>query len=288
MAISEKGEIVFSGVTPHPPILVPEIGREEIEKCLKSRNGLQIFSQKLRDAHPEVLVLITPHGPVFQDAVSVYTSLQYSGNFKQFGASSVKLAAKGYPSLGMRILEEAASKSISAAELNETTYKKWEVPPYLDHASMVPLYYFREAGLDLPMVLISIGFLPYPTLFEFGVCVQKAVEKEGKRAAVIASGDLSHRLIPAAPYGYEPLGKEFDKKILELLEVHDAAGILKMDPLFIEKIGECGFRPILIMLGATQGLNLQKEVVSYEGPFGVGYGVVTYQTLEKKIEAGHG
>ncbi|MCL5056385.1 MAG: AmmeMemoRadiSam system protein B [Firmicutes bacterium] len=284
----DKGEVVFSGVTPHPPILIPDIGREELEKCSKSRRGLQILSRKLEEAHPEILVLITPHGPVFQDALSVYTSQRYSGNFGEFGASSLKLTVKGYPSLGSRILQEGKSKGIPLIELNEMTFKKWGVSPYLDHAAMVPLYYFQEAGLNVPLVLISIGFLPYQTLFEFGVCVRKAIEEEGKRVAVIASGDLSHRLIPTAPYGYEPLGKEFDQKMMDMLAVHDSEGILKLDKDFIEKIGECGYRPILIMLGATQGLALQREVISYEGPFGVGYGVVTYQTIKKEMEAHYG
>jgi aromatic ring-opening dioxygenase LigB subunit len=268
--------IVFSGLSPHPPILVPEIGGNEIEKCMKSRQGLQAFSKKLVEANPELLILITPHGPTFYDALSVYTLPSYFGNFRQFGAPHVKIEAKGAPETGIQIIKKAKEKKIPVLELNEAAFKKYSIPSSLDHATMVPLYYFQEAGLNIPMVLISIGFLPYPELFEFGKCIPEALAEEKKRIAVVASGDLSHRLIPTAPAGYDPIGKEFDRTMIELLKAQDAQSILKLDADLIERAGECGFRPILIMLGAIQNLKLQSEVISYEGPFGVGYGVVVY------------
>ena len=50
--------------------------------------------------------------------------------------------------------------------------------------------------------------------------------------------------------------------------------ILNMGEELVEEAGECGFRSIIILLGALSNLqqttyNLQ--LLSYEGPFGVGY-----------------
>lgn len=274
------GTIVFSGLSPHPPILVPEIGRDEIHKCMKSRLGLQAFSKKMAEAKPEVLVLITPHGPVFYDALSLYTVQSYRGDFERFGAPQIKIAAKGYPPLGQRIVKLAHDQGIPVLEISEKMFARYRIAETLDHATMVPLYYFREAGLDLPLVLISMGLLPYRQLYLFGSCIREAILEEKRRVAVIASGDLSHRLIPQAPAGYDPIGKEFDQKVIDLLRERDAEGLLRLDEDLIERAGECGFRPILIMLGAIEKLETKREVISYEGPFGVGYGVVAYAQRE--------
>src|SRR5207249_4908329 len=43
-----------------------------------------------------------------------------------------------------------------------------------------------------------------------------------------------------------------------------------------EEAGECGLRPLAILLGAGRAANLNSQVLSYEGPFGVGYPVVAF------------
>ncbi len=276
--------IVFSGLSPHPPILVPEIGKDEIQKCIKSRLGLQEFSKKLRDSKPEILVLITPHGPVFHDAISIYTVPSYHGDFGQFGCPEVAIEAKGYPELALQIHDCARAKGIPIVNLSQKSFAQYGIPSSLDHATMVPLYYFNEAGLHVPLVLISMGLLPFRQLFDFGSCIRSAIENQKSRVAVVASGDLSHRLIPGSVAGYDPIGKEFDQRMIDLLKNQDAEGIMKLDQDFIERAGECGFRPILMMLGATHHLKNQSEVISYEGPFGVGYGVVAYSPARNGAE----
>ena len=53
-------------------------------------------------------------------------------------------------------------------------------------------------------------------------------------------------------------------------------GALYYDEDFVEAAGECGYRSILILLGALDSLDLKPEILSYEGPFGVGYLVANY------------
>ena len=44
----------------------------------------------------------------------------------------------------------------------------------------------------------------------------------------------------------------------------------------MEEAAECGYRSILMLLGVFEGLEIETEVLSYEGPFGVGYAVATF------------
>lgn len=91
--------------------------------------------------------------------------------------------------------------------------------------------------------------------------------------AWIASGDMSHVLTPDGPYGFNPAGPKFDQKFIELFKKKDIEGILSFDPQFIENAGVCGLWSFCLLFGLLDGLktNWKPEVLSYEGPFGVGY-----------------
>jgi len=156
----------------------------------------------------------------------------------------------------------------------------------MDHGLMVPLYFLKKAGVDLPLVPVSITFLSLEEHYAFGKAIAEAARKLGRKIAVVASGDLSHRLMRGAPAGYDPRGREFDARVKELVENADVRGFLDLDLEFIERAGECGLRPIVILLGAFDGYNFKPEVLSYEGPFGVGYMVTTVEPEGKSGETG--
>jgi aromatic ring-opening dioxygenase LigB subunit len=101
--------------------------------------------------------------------------------------------------------------------------------------------------------------------------------KPDKKYALIASGDLSHCLKEDGPYGYSPDGPKFDKYLINYLKKKDIKNILNLDEMFPEA-GECGLRPFSFLLGLLEasGLNWQIKVLSYEGPFGVGYLVARF------------
>lgn len=142
----------------------------------------------------------------------------------------------------------------------------------LDHGIMVPLYYLEKAGFkDGCIVAITFAMLPFKDLYRFGEAIKKAVEALGRRVAVIASGDLSHRLTRDAPAGYNPLGKEYDRQIVENVKEYNTTKLLEMDENLVSVAGECGIRSIIILLGILSDCKIAPQILSYEGPFGVGY-----------------
>ena len=58
-------------------------------------------------------------------------------------------------------------------------------------------------------------FDDYDSMTRLGDIVIKAAKTLGRRIAVIASGDLSHRLLQGSPNGYTPNGAVFDKLVME-------------------------------------------------------------------------
>lgn len=94
-----------------------------------------------------------------------------------------------------------------------------------------------------------------------------------KRAyALIASGDLSHVLTANGPYGYHPDGPKFDQALIKLLKETKVPEILKLDDKF-PQAADCGLRSFAFCLGLLEGIKaeIKPKILSYEGPFGVGY-----------------
>lgn len=268
--------IVFAGLTPHPPILIPEIGREDRDQVILTDQALRKFSAHLFHTNPDLLITISPHGPVFSDIITILDKSELRGNFGQFGAPQVSFHEKIDQEFAGEIQSVAQEYGVMVGLLGEKECRQYRINCELDHGVMVPLYYFREFGLKCPLVPITMGMLPYEELYQFGSVLQKVSDQLGKRVAVIASGDLSHRLTPQAPAGYNPHGKEFDQFLIKTLKTYHIENLFSVDNKLVEKAGECGLRPIFMMLGALDGLEVHSEVISYEGPFGVGYGVATF------------
>jgi len=259
------GEIVFGSIMPHPPILVPDIGRGQIKEAARSKKALESISRRIKGKNFDTLIVITPHGEVGRASVPVYIGHVFEGSFSAFGMAKPIFNFKGDPELGLSIVKD----SELASSCPETL---------LDHGLLVPLYYPQAAGVKNAILPIGIGFMPLPKLFEFGKSLAETVKKSNKKVAIIASADMSHRLTPDAPAGYSPRGKVFDEKLVKLVENYDVKGILEFDPALAEEAGQDALWSISILLGALDGLKIKPEVISYEGPFGVGYMVAAFET----------
>lgn len=278
--------IIASYLMPHPPIMIEEIGGDETEKILRTVEAACFVGMEIGHFSPDSIVLISPHGPVFQDAIFIY-DFPLKGDFAAFGAPHVKLEFEQDEELKKEIIKRANEKNVPTVKSTEIPLKKYGVKEELDHGAMVPLYFVSKYAKNFKLVIMSFGLLPYEDLYKFGTAIKEAAEITGKKVVVIASGDLSHRLTPDAPAGYSPKGKIFDEKLVKCLENFDIEELYSMENSLIEKAGECGLRSIWIMMGSLDGIRVESKVLSYEGPFGVGYCVARFLPLgegEGKLE----
>jgi len=200
--------IVFACFSPHPPLLLPNVGSEEDrQKVKKTIESLEGLGKKLRDINPDLIIISSPH-----------------------------------PDWGFNVPLFFLAKDF-----------KGEIKTYL-------------TGLESPEFHFSEGKKVYQSI------------KNNKKYALIASGDLSHCLKKDGPYGFHPSGPKFDKALIEALKKKDIETILKLDNLYPEA-GECGLRSFCFLLGILEEskIDYQPEILSYEGPFGVGYLVANFK-----------
>lgn len=274
--------LVGCAFMPHPPLMIPEVGKEELEQIRETVEAAVQVSEMLKEANPQTVVIITPHGPVFEDAVTVSIHPRLRGSMAQFDAPDVTLGFETDNLLIKHIIRNSQRLGINLTELTDAVAKNYRISLQIDHGAFVPLYYLAKAGFKGQIVHLSIGMLAYEEMYTFGKAVQAAISHMDKRVAVIASGDLSHRLTPDAPAGYSPKGAEFDRQLVTALENADVKALLNMDENLIEEAGQCGLRPAFFLMGVMGGLDAQRVVSSYEGPLGVGYAVVAYKIKGKK------
>jgi AmmeMemoRadiSam system protein A len=173
------------------------------------------------------------------------------------------------------IKKQAADLDLHVLELTEDVERQHGLTLSLDHGVTVPLFFLDEVGVQKPLVHVAMSMAPPEQLYLFGLAVRRASDVLGRNVALLASGDLSHCLTTDAPGGYNKRGEEFDLELKRLLESADIEGIVGMEQTLVRDAGECGYRSIVMMLGALDGYNVRSRVLSYEAPFGVGYLVAT-------------
>lgn len=268
------GKILSFYTMPHPPIIIPQVGRGEEEKIKETSEACYKVAEEIASIKPDTIIIVTPHGPMFSDAVAVSCESSISGNLSRFGAREIELNLDIDLDLTEKIIEYGNKEGILTAEVTKDFAKQYEVNYELDHGAMIPLYFINQKFSNYRIVHITYGMLPKMQLYRFGMSIKKAVEDINTNAVFIASGDLSHRLTDDGPYEYSPYGEKFDNEIVSLLKKGDVSGIFNMNPTIIEKAGECGLRSFYIMLGAMNGYDIRGNLLSYEGTFGVGYCVM--------------
>ncbi len=252
--------ICFAAIAPHPPIIIPGIGRGEGLKIVqKTILAMERLRQDLEKLKPDTIIIISPHAPPKFDSFGINSSEKLKGDLLDFGLAK-KFEFSNDLEIAGKIRDSAPDEKISAHFYESA----------LDHGALVPLYYLTK-NIKPKIVHLSFSFLDFSAHFQYGKMIGNILRDDSKKIAAIASGDLSHRLISGAPAGYSARGKEFDRTIIEHLKNRKIEKILALDKTFVEEAGECGLRSVIILLGILSGQKYNFNLLNYEGPFGVGY-----------------
>ncbi|MBI2444424.1 MAG: MEMO1 family protein [Candidatus Magasanikbacteria bacterium] len=254
--------LAFAAITPHPPLLLPTIGANQADKLTATRNALARLEEELYLAKPNLLIIISPHGNLLEDAFTVNAAPELETDLRDFGDLTTRLTFKGTADLPHRIRGAAKAEGIPTVLISERR---------LDYGAGVPLYFLTPHLSGITIIPLGFSRLDYKTHFTFGTLLKETIMKSNKRVALIASADLSHALSSEAPAGFAAAGSTFDATVQECLATGNTTALLQLDPAAVQPAAECGLRSILILLGALRHVNYTYEAYAYEAPFGVGY-----------------
>lgn len=288
--------ILAAYVVPHPPLIIPSVGRGEEKGIQKTIDSYREIARRVCFLQPEVLVISSPHAPLYRDGFHVTTDQMLEGSMKAFRAPKTRVNVEMDTSLADAIIANAKAHGIATAP---STWRDHD----MDHATFIPLYFIQLAyaearqAAQFKVVRVGLSGLSFETHRAFGQEIAHAVDDANKRCVFIASGDLSHKLKKGGPYGYADEGPKLDRQLCETFKSGNLNELFSLSAGFCNEAAECGVRSFQIMAGAlgyrsSSDEPSQKEdpraysseLLSYEGPFGVGYAVAAFE----KKDTGNG
>ena len=264
--------VIGAFILPHPPIIIPSVGKGEEQKIRKTTAAYERAAREIAELGPDTVVVLSPHAVLYADYLHIAPGEKAAGDFSDFGSGDPPLEFSCDTEFVAALSDEAAKLKIPAGTLGDKARP-------VDHGALVPLYFIRRHTGSFRLVRCSVSGLPALAHYRYGQCIARTASMLGRKVALVASGDLSHRLKEDGPYGFAKEGPEFDRQVTQAMRDADFLRFLTFDPDFCEAAGECGLPSFQILAGAFDGLKVEPEFLSYEGPFGVGYAVCGYRPL---------
>ncbi len=267
--------VVAGALIAHPPILLPEVGGTASAQVAATVAAIRRLDATLAAQPADLVIVCSPHSPAAAVALPLRAGSHAVGDLSRFHAPQVRLSLD---------LDMAAARRLFDAATAAGFRMTWAEDEPLDHGVVVPLHFLERTRAHKPFVLLGLAGWSLDAFVRFGRWLHRHLQD--RSAIFIASGDLSHRLIPGAPAGYRPEGELFDGLVIDALAHNRWEEIERLDPVFVDEAGECGLRPLAILLGAAQAAGTASTVLHYEGPFGVGYPVVQFAPASPGQSAG--
>ncbi|OUP08873.1 AmmeMemoRadiSam system protein A [Collinsella sp. An2] len=276
--------IVASFAVPHPPLIIPAVGHGREQGISHTIDAYREVGRHIAALKPDTIVISSPHTEMYLDYIHIAGGAQASGTFARFGAAHDGTRVRYDEEFVQELCRVARAAGLPAGTQGERD-------PQLDWGVLVPLHFvmqgYRETGttiertaglptLPCPVVRMGLSGLSPADHYRMGKLVQQTAEELGRDVVYIASGDLSHKLKDDGPYGYSPDGPVFDELICNVFRDGSFLDLLTADPGMCERAAECGLRSFQIMAGALDRTPVRSELLSHEGPFGVGYGIAAF------------
>ena len=271
--------IVIAAAVPHPPLVVPGVGHGREREVQSTVDAYREVARRIAALGPDTVVVSSPHTAMYLDYLHIAPGPGARGTFAQFGDAADGSGVTYDEELVAELCRLAREEGLPAGTAGERGRE-------LDWGVLVPLHFIQDAYAELradhrepaPYRVVRMGISGLSPLqhYRLGQLVARAAERLGRRMAYVASGDLSHKLAKDGPYGFAPEGPVFDELACRALGSGAFLELLTADPSLCERAAECGLRSFQIMAGALDRTPVTAELLSYEGPFGVGYGVACF------------
>ncbi len=277
---AQNAGVTFAALLPHAPVLIPKIAGHRGKTAGATVEAMKQVAERLVLARPDTIAVISPHSPRKRRTFGVWGGDRLRGDFAGFGFPEVAIDLPNDTQLADEIRNLVGEAGLGIRE----------IPPWpLDHGAMVPLWHVVNAGWTGPVVVLGLCGADEPEMTQLGEALGRAAGRVGRRIGVVASGDMSHRLAPHSPAGFEPRAQEFDWGFMKLLAEGEYRTLRGLDPKLVQLAGEDVIDSTLVAASAADWDAAGHAVLSYEGPFGVGYGVaILFDATVRSQTAGAG
>lgn len=261
--------IIRAYALPHPPLAIPGVGRGQEDGISRTLQSFREVASEIADLAPDTIIFITPHNVIYSDYFHISPGAGAHGGFARFNDRKTKLEARYDTVLADEIIRLAGKHGIPAGYMGEKD-------PDLDHGVTVPMWFINNCYTDYKTVRISQSGMDPAEHYKLGMLISEASENTGTNTVLIGSSDLSHKLTRDGPYGFAPEGPEFDEAVTKALATGSFLDIFNISGSLREKAAECGYNSLMVLAGCFDRRQVTSRLLSYEGPFGVGYAIAAF------------
>jgi len=266
--------LVFAAIMPHGGEIIPELADDHTVMA-RTRSGMEHISAAFAAAAVETVIVITPHGLIYEGKISVSFCKSASGFLD--GPTGERVGAT-YPidtALASDLLAHASLPYVGLTTDSDEAHFP------LDWGALIPLLYTAEQALSPSeiVVLAEDRSLSRETLVAAGKHIATVAEASSKRIALIASCDLGHAHSADGPYGFHDTSKVHDELFTQLVAQHRLDELLDWEEAFLEDAKVDAYWQTLMLHGALTIVPMSVNVHSYEAPTYFGMLTASYSRL---------
>ena len=130
--------ILAGFMVPHPPMIVPAVGRGSEKQVGETTRAYEQAAEEIAALRPDTIIITSPHATMYADYFHISPGTSARGDFGQFRARQESYEVDYDAELASLISKLAREKGFPAGVMGERDRK-------LDHGTMVPLYFIRNA-----------------------------------------------------------------------------------------------------------------------------------------------
>jgi aromatic ring-opening dioxygenase LigB subunit len=257
-----RGDLVFAAIAPHGGLVFGDP-----PEAPATRAALEELGRRFDAAGPDATVVLTPHNVHVEGHFAVVVAGALAGDASEWtDAEDTRIECAGDPALAALVVGELRADGIPVVGVSYGGNDSPTAEMPLEWGAAIPLRFLGgRAEPRVPAVVVSPA--RDRSLEEHraaGRALARAVERSGRRIALVASADHGHAHTADGPYGFDPAAAEYDARVVELvresrldalLDLGDLAGPARADSLWQ-----------MLMLHGALGDSHRAELLSYECP----------------------
>lgn len=252
--------LVFAAIAPHGTL--PEAPVEDADA---THAALATLGERFDAAQPETTIVLTPHNVHVEGHFAVVLAGTVAGSLAEFEAPDVRLSCPVDFELAAQAVVALHDEAIPVVGASFGANDPRAATAPMDWGVLIPVWAMGGRH-DPPVPVVVVSPARDRSLEEHvgaGRALARAAQESGKRIALIASADHGHAHDADGPYGFDLAAAEYDRQVVELVKADRLAGLLDLDPSFVDAAKADSWWQLLMLHGAL-GDAWRAEFLSYE------------------------
>jgi aromatic ring-opening dioxygenase LigB subunit len=252
--------LVFAAIAPHGTLL-----EAPVDNADATHAALETLGERFDAARPDATIVLTPHNVHVEGHFAVVLAGTIAGSLAEFDAPGVQLSCPVDLELAAESVVAVHDDGIPVVGTSFGPNDPSAATAPMDWGVLIPVW-GMGGRREPPVPLVVVSPARDRSLEEHvraGQALARAADASAKRVALIASADHGHAHDPSGPYGFDPAAAEYDKQVVELVRRNRLAGLLELDPAFVDAAKADSWWQLLMLHGAL-GDGWTVEFLSYE------------------------